>query len=203
MGCPNDHTDRVDPRSQQGAASLPAVDPELSLLRRARAGDEAAFAQLADRHARRLYGLAYRLTGNSADAEDVVQETLLGAFRGLASFRQEASVKTWLTQILVRQAAGHYRKERRHSQALHPGPDEPAFDPPSPPGQVRTDVRMDLSVALGSLSPEHREVIVLRELEDMSYDQIASVLEVPRGTVESRLFRARRELAGRLKEYLE
>ncbi|MDD4888372.1 MAG: sigma-70 family RNA polymerase sigma factor [Phycisphaerae bacterium] len=180
---------------------MPVADSELLLLRKARDGDHGAFHELVDRHARSLYGLAFHLTGNATDAEDVVQETLLGAFRGLAGFREQASVKTWLAQILVRQAAGLYRRERRHKDAQRgDGGDE--FDPPVASTQRQAEFQMDLGAALQSLSPEHREVIVLREMQDLTYEEIASVLGVPRGTVESRLHRARRELRQLLEEYV-
>ena len=172
----------------------PQTDSEL--VSQARRGDAAAFHQLVDRHGGALYGLACRLVGNPADAEDVMQEMLAGAFRGLSAFRHQSSVKTWLTQILVRQAARHHRDAARYRLKLH---DQ------APAGrlsdQKRADVRMDLSEAIAALSEEHREVIVLRELEGLGYDEIAAVLSVPRGTVESRLFRARRELRDFLKEY--
>lgn len=177
---------------------LPENDWEL--VKRARLGDQQAFHELVDRHAQALYGLAVSLVGNRADAEDVVQETIAGAFRGLRTFRGQASVKTWLAQILVRQAARHYRTERRHRAARLD-----RFDlakPGASSGERQDDLRMDLRSAVLALSPEHREVIALRELQGMAYDEIAEALGVPRGTVESRLFRARRELQELLKAYL-
>ena len=177
---------------------LPPTDRDL--VRRARCGDHGAFHELVDRHARGLYGLAVSLVGNPADAEDVLQETFAGAFRGLRSFRGQSSVKTWLSQILVRQAAKHYRTQRRHGAG---GLDErAAARPVVASAQQRADLRMDLSGAILALGPEQREVILLRELQGMSYEQIATVLGVPMGTVESRLFRARRHLQDLLKEYL-
>jgi len=176
----------------------PPTDSEL--VRRARRGDEGAFHQLVDRHAQSLFGLAAALVGDAADAQDVVQETLAGAYRGLPSFRGQASVKTWLTRILVRQAAGHYRRERRNAAI---GLDDQSLSMPAgQSAQERADFRMDLGDAIMALSPEHREVIVLRELRGLSYEEIADILATPRGTVESRLFRARRQLQELLKEYL-
>jgi len=174
----------------------PSSDTEL--VNQARRGDGRAFHALVDRHAAALYALAAMLVGNAADADDVVQETYAGAFRGLAGFRHEASVKTWLTQILVRQA-GRFRRDRaKRPVASLEGRDEPS------PGnaQGRSDVRMDFQRALTLLGDEHREVIVLRELQGLSYQEIADVLGVPAGTVESRLFRARRQMQELLKDYL-
>ena len=144
-----------------------------------------------------LYGLAMRLVGRAEDAQDLVQETFSGAFRGLRAFGARSSVKTWLSQILVRQAARYYKKEyRRRAILLDQRPTAA-----TPPGQSRADLRMDIAEAILALEPPYREIIVLRELQGMTYDEIAAVLRVPRGTVESRLFRARRRLQELLKEY--
>jgi RNA polymerase sigma-70 factor, ECF subfamily len=175
----------------------PSTDWEL--LQRARQGDVQSFHELVDRHAGSLYGLAVSLLGQAADAEDVLQETLVGAFRGLHGFRQEASVKTWLMRILVRQAARHRRSRERWPDGNLAGAD--GSGSPGASAQERSDIRMDFTRALAAVSPEHREVIVLRELQGLSYDQIAEVLDVPPGTVESRLHRARRQLQTHLKEY--
>ncbi len=171
---------------------------DIQLLRNARSGDAGAFHQLVDRHAPVLFRLAVSLVGQAADAEDVVQETLLGAFEGLAGFREQASVKTWLTRILVRQAARFHRHRRvRWTVGLdakdgQEGPTDKALTTPA--GNAAANARMDLAQMLAELSQEHREIIVLREIEGLSYDEISSVLSLPRGTVESRLFRARQTL---------
>ena len=170
------------------------------LVSRARSGDRGAFHIIVDRHARSLFASAVRLVGNVADAEDVLQETFAAAFRGLAAFREQASVKTWLTQILILQAAQHHRTRRRH-QAIRLGDQDVPARGDAQAGPA-SDLRLDLGSALLALGQEHREVIVLRELQGMSYDEMALVLKVPRGTVESRLFRARRQLQHLLKEYL-
>ena len=175
---------------------------DAELVVRIRQGDGSAFRELVDRYGRYLFGLAASLVGNPADAEDVLQETYSGAFRGIRSFKGRSSIKTWLTQILVRRAAGHHRARARRK--VIPMELELSTDHrQSVPSPVRiTDVRIDVEAAIRSLSAAHREVIVFRELKGLSYDEIAEVLSVPRGTVESRLFRARRELRTLLKEYL-
>jgi RNA polymerase sigma-70 factor (ECF subfamily) len=149
-----------------------------------------------------MFALAASLTGNAADAEDIVQETFSGAFRGLAGFEGRASVKTWLTRILIRQAARHRRGAQRRAAASIPleaagETDSGAVCPDAP-----ADARIDVMAAVRSLSDEHRQVILLREIQGLSYDEMAEVLEVPRGTVESRLFRARRQLRDLLKDYV-
>ncbi|HAU37638.1 MAG TPA: RNA polymerase subunit sigma-24 [Phycisphaerales bacterium] len=176
---------------------LPRTD--LELVREARHGDMDAFHGLVDRYASYLYGLAVSLIGNAADAEDAVQETLTGAFRGLRSFRQDASVKTWLTRILVRQAAAHHR---RRGFRIVARPIDGAADPAGLAETAGADAQMDVREAIDALPPDYREVIVLREMQGMSYEQIAQALAIPRGTVESRLFRARGQLQELLKAYL-
>ncbi len=188
----------VNPSMHDGQPPL----SDWELVKRARGGDPQAFHDLVDRHARSLFGLAVRLVGDPADAEEVVQETFAGAFRGLRAFRGQAAVKTWLTQILIRQTSRLYRRERRHRHNVLRLDRPEATDPAVPPSQQQADFRMDLSKAILGLAPEYRQVIVLRELQGMTYDQIAAVLGVPRGTVESRLFRARRRLQELLKGYL-
>ena len=173
------------------------------LVGSARDGDASAFHELVDRYAGFLFALALSLSGNAADAEDLVQETFSGAFRGLAAFEGRASVKTWLARILIRQSGRRLRyAHRRQAVALPLGATaEPEAGGSSP--QARAEARIDVTAAIGSLSAEHQQVIVLREMQGLSYDEMAEVLEIPRGTVESRLFRARRELRERLKDYLE
>lgn len=174
-----------------------------ALVRRAWAGEEEAFALLVDRHARRLYGLAWSLLGRAADAEDAVQETLLATLEGLGRFRGEAAVGTWMTRILVNTAARIRRtRSRRPTQALDEGGSAGTYVPTAPAPAGAADARMDVSAVLEQLSDAHRTVVVLRELQGMSYDEIASALEIPRGTVESRLFRARQHLKILLKDYL-
>jgi len=158
-------------------------------LRRLRSNDQAAFHELVDQFSQQLFRVAYSIGGNAADAEDVVQETFTAAFAGIGRFRGESSLKTWLMQILVRQSARLQRSRGRRLTIGIEKSDEPVHDPAS-----ATESRLDVIEMLQKLSPEHREVIVLRELQSMSYEEMAETLKIPRGTVESRLHRARQEL---------
>jgi RNA polymerase sigma factor (sigma-70 family) len=153
--------------------------------------DEATFHDLVDRYANEMYRLAVSLVGNAADAEDVVQETFSGAFQALPNFDGRSSVRTWLSRILVNQAA-KWRRRRKVRRTV-------MLDAAAPGPSPEMGLRIDVLGSLETLSPEHREVIALREFQEMSYDEMAEVLGVPRGTVESRLFRARQELRDRLK----
>jgi RNA polymerase sigma-70 factor (ECF subfamily) len=173
------------------------VSDDVELLRRIACGDEAAFRALVDRHAAYLHGIARSMTGNHADAEDVVQETFAAVVN--SKFRGESQVRTWLVQILVRRIA-MLRRTRRRKPVEH-RPEAPDVAAPGS-GHAGSDAKLDLASMLERLSPEHRDVIVLREVQGMSYEEIAATLEVPRGTVESRLYRARNELRERFKGYM-
>jgi RNA polymerase sigma-70 factor (ECF subfamily) len=170
---------------------------DADLLKRSAAGDGTAFHQLVDRHGDRLFRLAKSLVGNAADAEDVLQEAFAGAFRGAGKFEGRSSVKSWLTRIVITQAAKFWRSRRgKRDQPLE------GEIGSGDGGAAAVDAKLDLNACLKNLSEEHRQVLVLREIDGMAYDEMAEVLGVPRGTVESRLFRARAELKKRLKDYL-
>jgi len=193
------------PSQADDAGTEPAVDTasavDVDLLRRAGHGDGQAFHQLVDRHGDRLYRLARSLVGNATDAEDVVQEAFAGAFRGAAKFEGRSAVKSWLTRIVITQAAKFWRSRRgRRDQSLEG--DVAGETGSDASGSSAVDAKMDLTASLQKLSEEHRQVLVLREMDGMAYEEIAEVLGVPRGTVESRLFRARAELKKRLGAYL-
>jgi RNA polymerase sigma-70 factor (ECF subfamily) len=175
---------------------------DLELVHQAAKGDGAAFHALVDRHAPELFRLAVSLSARHADAEDVVQETFIGAYQGLRRFDGRASVKTWLKRILMRQAARAWNKSKRGRNMLS----IEAVDALPPRRENRSatalvDGRVDVGAVIKTLAPEHREVIVMREFEQMSYSEIAEVLELPIGTVESRLHRARAELRTKLGDY--
>ena len=143
-----------------------------------------------------MYRLAVSLVGNRTDAEDVLQEAFAGAYRGAGGFRGGSTVKTWLSRILATQAAKWWRdrKGERGERLAEVASSASA-------AEAAVGAKMDLDAALAQLSPEHRQVLVLRELDGMSYDAMADSLGIPRGTVESRLHRARAELRRRLPAY--
>lgn len=145
---------------------------------------------LLDAYGDKLYALAFNLLGrrpeNRADAEDLVQETVIGAFKSAKRFEGRSSLSTWLSRILANQVAAFIRSRKvRRADSLPDAISGHRVDP---------DARMDVQQMLSVLSEEHRQVIVLRELEGRTYDEIAEILSVPRGTVESRLHRARQAL---------
>jgi len=171
---------------------------DLDLARLAARGDHAAFHELVDRHAKALFQVAISLSSTRSDAEDLVQETFAAAYKGLPAFDGRASVRTWMTRILMRRAADAWRSGRHARKAVN-------LDAAPPPAressEAAVDQRLDLAAVLQQLDENHREVIVLREMQGLSYAQIAQTLGLPQGTVESRLHRARAELRHRLKGY--
>jgi len=177
-----------------GDGALCPSETESSSPRKRRPAGEAAFHELVDRYASEMFRLAVSLVGNATDAEDVLQETFAGAFQAMPEFEGRSSERTWLSRILIKQAA-KWRRRRKVRRML-------ALDATAPGPSPEPGLRLDVLGTLETLSPEHREVIALREFQGMSYEEIAEVLGVPRGTVESRLFRARQELRERLKDYL-
>jgi RNA polymerase sigma-70 factor (ECF subfamily) len=187
---------------EDGAAERARVD--LQLLRRAGAGDAQAFAELVERHAKSMYRLAYLLVGTAADAEDVLQETWTGVYKSLKRFEGRSTVRTWLTRILTTQVALWRRKRRGGIISLDESPQAQADALPGRQHSAsrNSDWQADLQAALARLTGDHREVIVLREIQGLSYDEMAEALRVPRGTVESRLHRARGELRKLLQAYV-
>lgn len=170
---------------------------DAELLRRSYGGDQSAFAALVERHARYLTGIALGLCDrNLSDAEDLVQETFVAALT--SRFRGESSAKTWLVQILVRRAA-LLRRTRKHEPRRSTAGAE--VEQTSGSAAPRIDAKLDLAEMLAGLSPDQRQVIVLRELEGLSYEEMAKTLHVPRGTVESRLHRARAALKDLFRGY--
>jgi RNA polymerase sigma-70 factor (ECF subfamily) len=175
------------------------------LVKAAVGGDGSAFHELVDRHGPHLFRLASMLSRTAADAEDIVQETFVGAFTGIGKFDGRASVKTWLSRILTRQAARAWHRSRRSRNAA--SLDEAGSAPGNDAGlsvassATAVDQKLDITAMLKLLSVEHREILVLRELQGFSYGEIAEALSIPQGTVESRLHRARAEMRRKLQGY--
>jgi RNA polymerase sigma-70 factor, ECF subfamily len=174
-----------------------ADDPER--IARARAGDRAAFGELVRRHQDRVYRTAFHMTGNHSDADDVVQEALLRAYRGLARFDGRASFGTWLYRIVVNAALNHLRSRRRLPGSLD-APEEARLAGGSDPRQPLDAHEVVTAVleALAALSPALRVTLIMATLEEMSYRDIAQALEIPEGTVAWRVNQARKLLRWRL-----
>lgn len=169
-----------------------------------RAGAVDAFEGLVRRHQKAMLNVAYRMLGNYEEACEVAQDAFVAAYKGLANFRGEARFTTWLTTITLNQARNrieHLASRRRHEaysiDAPPPGrEDDPAQEPPSgAPSALelmeQQAIRKRVETCIQSLPPDFREVLVLRDLRDHSYEEIGAMLNVREGTVKSRLFRAR------------
>ena len=180
---------------------------EIDLIAAAQSGDQNAFAQLVEAHQGKVYSLSYRMTGNPDDAADLTQEAFLNAWRGLASFHGQSSFSTWLYRLTSNVCIDFLRREKRRTalpmtvEEDEEGRQAEVPDHRFSPEQEleRRELRRTVQQGLAALSPEHRRVLVLRELEGLSYQEIAQCLELEEGTVKSRIARARIAL----KEYLQ
>ena len=196
---------------QQTPNTPDSRDPDLGVIEAFRAGDAGAFDLLVTRHQRRVYRLAYRLLGDAEAALDAAQEAFVKAWKALPRFEGKARFTTWLTRITINQCRNELRKRGtvKHTRPLSldervPGTETARVDTlPSADGQApETLAGLELSeafrVVLTELEPEAREVLMLREVESLGYEDMAQVLDVAVGTVRSRLHRARAELKRRL-----
>jgi RNA polymerase sigma-70 factor, ECF subfamily len=193
-------------RSPQQIAEQEAT---LKLVRQCLAGEQQGWQQLVASQHRRIYAICYRFTNSATDAEDLTQDVFIKVYRNLASFdTQKGSFQTWITTLARNLLVDHFRRTRidRASDSLDASlgtdPDGPSMadrlpDPgPSQEQHVAgLELKATLQHALKQLSPELREAVILRDLEDMDYKEIAQVLHIPEGTVKSRISRGRGELA--------
>lgn len=166
----------------------------------------AVFEDEALPHLDTLYRVALRLTGDSSAAEDLVQDTMLRALRGWKSFRPGSNARAWLVTILRNQFINGWRSQKRAPTGIDMDsiPEPPDPHDPDPEGRFFTElVDEEVLRAVDDLPDEFREVLVLSDMEGLPYADIAASLEIPVGTVKSRLFRARRILQGRLRRYAE
>jgi RNA polymerase sigma-70 factor (ECF subfamily) len=194
---------------EQTAAQEAAQEAVGKLVRQCLAGDAHAWQQLVVSQHRRIYAICYRFTGSSSDAEDLTQDVFLKLYKNLSSFDlQKGSFQTWITTLARNLLVDHFRRTRldRASDSLdatfdgeEDGPtmaDRLADPRPSQEHHVSSlEQKSRIQAALKQLSPELREAVILRDLEDMDYKEIAQVLRIPEGTVKSRISRGRGELA--------
>jgi len=172
----------------------PARDEDL--VRRYLSGDRAAFAALVERHERRVYNLALRMTGREEDARDAAQDAFLTVLRKLSSFRGEAAFTTWLHRVTVNACYDLLRKRQR-APLLERGDDDlPAREPPPAPDHAdASSLSMDVQQALLQVPEDFRAVMILHDVHDLRQEEVAAIVGVPIGTVKSRLHRGRIALA--------
>jgi RNA polymerase sigma-70 factor (ECF subfamily) len=199
--------------SAERAAAMAEHRAMADLAARCFAGDAAAWEHLARTQHRRIYGICYRFTGSPSDAEDLTQDAFLKMYKNLASFDPaKGSFTTWLTTLTRNLLVDNYRRTRldRASDSLdetYDGEDDGPTKAERLADSGRSqeqhvaglELRAEIQAALKQVSPELREAVILRDLEDMDYKDIAEVLGVPQGTVKSRISRGRAELARLLK----
>src|SRR3954463_11877999 len=184
------------------------LDPDSSLVSRCLRGDETAWEDLVRLHTRKVYALCYRFTGSGSEAQDLTQEVFLRVFRTVKSFRStEGSFATWLSRVTRNLLIDHYRRTRqdRGTDSIEeqlPTMVEEGSAAPSRPdhalaGREASEI---LQATLQKLSPDLREAVILRDLQEMEYREIAEVLGIPEGTVKSRINRGRAELARLLRK---
>jgi RNA polymerase sigma-70 factor, ECF subfamily len=200
-----------------GAGALPAAaipGDDRALVAKAQAGDRGAFRTLFERYHRRAYALAFGVVRNQDDALDVVQDAFIKAHRHLDKFEGQASFYTWLYRIVMNLAIDHLRKHKRQrpvdftDAALDESVSEDALLPKiigGNPGRALMDkeIRSRISDALGGLSDNHRAVLVMRELEGLSYEEMAAAMGCSKGTIMSRLFHARKNMQKRLADLVD
>jgi RNA polymerase sigma-70 factor (ECF subfamily) len=179
---------------------------DAQLVQAALAGDRDAFGDLVTRYQDRLFNSLVRMIGSHEDAADAAQDAFLQAYTKLDSFRGDSKFYTWLYRIAMNVALSRRRRRRTMASIDHAKEaigNEPLDSGESPEEVVISQENIEhVRVGLDQLADEHRQVLVLREIEGFSYEEIADVLSIPLGTVRSRIFRARDELRTRLKGVL-
>jgi RNA polymerase sigma-70 factor (ECF subfamily) len=178
------------------------TDEDAALVASWRRGELSSFEALVRKHQKRMLNIAFRITGNYEDACEVAQDAFVAAFRGIDSFRGASRFTTWLTSITINLSRNQRQqaKRRNHAYSLNTSSKNedcgPVHEQPSSAPSVleqleRLDLREKLQTCIEALAAEFREAIVLRDLQDFSYDEMCAILKVRQGTVKSRLFRAR------------
>ena len=198
-----------EPRAQRTPEQQAEQDALAILVRQCMAGDQRAWGQMVSGQHKRVYGICYRFTGDATDAEDITQDVFLKVYRNLSSFDQaKGSFQTWITTLTRNMLVDNYRRTKldRASDSMDEGLGSDDDGPTmadriadTRPNQEQRfaglELKARIQAALKKLSPELREAVILRDLEDMDYKEIAVILKIPEGTVKSRISRGRGELA--------
>ena len=177
--------------------------PDVDILKRARAGDRAALAELLEPEMDRVYATCRRMVGNPDDAAELAHDSIVRAIRGLGSFDGRSSLATWITRVTMNTCLSWHRARGRRAGRMHlsaENPDEIGGEPGSvggvqpESGPADTGVRDRIEEALNMINPEQRAILVLRDIRGLDYDSIGAALDIPIGTVKSRIYRARAAL---------
>jgi RNA polymerase sigma factor, sigma-70 family len=170
---------------------------QLELLRRAQAGDKAAFERLIAPHMNRFYGLAYQMMGNSEDAADVTQDAMIKAYRALGSYRGDSEIFAWIARIIRNTALDELKRAvRKHEDPVDVIPETPVHTLER--RAEESELQQLMGEAIDGLSTKLRDPLVMYDIEGYSYEEIAGILDINIGTVKSRLNRARESLKTKL-----
>jgi RNA polymerase sigma-70 factor (ECF subfamily) len=209
-GGTNNHPYMSYTQTEQGTIN---PDADAALVASSQAGDLPAFEVLVARHQKRMLNIAFRIVGEYDDACEVVQDVFVSAYKNLKGFRQESKFSTWLTAITVNLSRNRLKRMKIQRARVPVSLDAPVRtddgevmpDPPSQAPSVldrleKQDVKQKVQDCIKALEPDFREVLVLRDMQDLSYDEIGTMLKIAAGTVKSRLFRARESVRDCLKK---
>ena len=191
-----------------GAGRIERVSQEQTVVARCLGGDETAWEDLVRLHTRQVYGLCFRFTGSGNEAQDLTQEVFLRVFKTIKTFRSaEGSFGTWLARVTRNLLIDHYRRTRQERVTDSIEEQLPMLEEVGAGASMRPDHQVAgreaseiLQATLQKLSPDLREAVILRDLQEMEYREIAEVLTIPEGTVKSRINRGRAELARLLRK---
>jgi RNA polymerase sigma-70 factor (ECF subfamily) len=200
------------------ASAIGFRSEEASIVAELKAGSEAAFAWLIAQYSQPVYSLVYRVLDDPSDAADTTQEVFIKVFRGISRFNADSSLKTWIYRIALHEASNQRRwwfRHKRRETSIDPTPDDHdergslalkdmlVDDAKSPLEYVfDEELRRRVELELKSVAEPYRTALILRDIEDLSYEQIAEVMEVSLGTVKSRLVRGRDALRKRLERHM-
>ncbi len=181
----------------------PAASTE-HLIERCLAGDQAAWEKIVRQHWRKVFNVAYKFVGKHEEAEDLTQDIFLKVFRSLETFDRRANFQTWLISVSRNLCIDHYRSVRKERETIDRDVDASALSPVSPDLNALTALERNdrvalLRQALEELPPSLRTAVLLRDIQELSYQEIAVQLKLPEGTVKSRINRGRTELSLRIK----
>jgi RNA polymerase sigma-70 factor (ECF subfamily) len=199
--------------NRSGSNSAPVPDDDAALVASSQTGNLDAFELLVNRHQKRMLNISFRLTGDYDEACEVVQDAFMSAYKNIKTFRGQAKFTTWLTAITLNLAKNRLKQMKSRQGHAAFSLDDPirtddgqmATDPPSNEPSVldrlvKRDVRNQVQECIEALEQDFREVLVLRDMQDFSYEEIGSMLKMREGTVKSRLFRAREAIKDCLKK---
>jgi len=207
------HSEAISKANVAAGSPTQAEDPDWAVVRQVQAGDVAAYDRLILKYRERLYSVVYNLTSNREDASDLTQDAFIKAFRSINTFKGRSSFFTWIYRIAVNASLSHLKKNRLRRFFSLDEMDESASSSEllanlaekhgTEKSTLLHELQEKLNEALQKLSPKHRTVVVLFEIEGLSHQEIAEITKTSVGTVRSRLHYAKQQLQANLSGYLE